>query len=66
MVTSPDTIWVEYLCVTGWDKDAVTLQEGETVAFKWVGKDELLVMKQDELVTERMQQFIAELGRNRL
>lgn len=56
-------IYVEFLCVTDWDKDAVTLQEGETVDFRWVSKDELLGMKKDQLITERMQQFIAELKR---
>lgn len=63
MVISGETrsIYVEFLCVTDWDKAAVTLQEGETVAFRWVGRDELLAMKRDELVTERMQRFIEEL-----
>ena len=56
-------IYVEFLCVTDWDKEAVTLQEGETVAFRWVSRDELLGMKADQLVTERMQQFIEELKR---
>ena len=62
---NPETraIYVEYLCVTDWDKEAVTLQEGETVAFRWVGRDELLAMKQDELVTKRMQRFIEDLKR---
>jgi len=56
-------IYVEFLCETDWDKDAITLQEGETVAFRWVGRDELLGMKKDELLTERMQKFIGELRR---
>ena len=62
-VVSEETraIYVEYLCVTDWDKNAVTLQEAETVAFRWVGREELLAMKRDELVTERMQRFIEEL-----
>lgn len=58
-----DTIYVEFLGVTDWAKDAVTLQAGETVDFKWVSREELLQMKGDELVTERMQQFIKELRR---
>ena len=55
------TIYVDFLCVTDCEKDQVTLQEGETSAFRWVTKDELLSMKKDELVTERMQRFIDEL-----
>ena len=54
-------IYVEFLCVTDWDKGAVTLQEGGTVAYQWVGRDELLGMEKDRLVTERMQQYLEEL-----
>ena len=54
-------IFVEFLCITDWKKDEITLQEGETIAFKWVSQSELVNMKRDQLVTERMQQFIEEL-----
>lgn len=57
-VTSHDTIYVEFLCVTDVEKDRVALQEGETSAFRWVTKNELLSMKKKELATERMQKFI--------
>ena len=60
-VISKDTIYVEYLCITDWNKYDITLQEGETVAYKWVSREVLLHMKKDELVTERMQKFISEL-----
>lgn len=56
--------YIEYLCVTDCDKNAVKLQEGETSDFRWVDKDTLLNMKKEELVTERMQLFIDELKRN--
>ena len=55
------TIYVEFLCVTDWPKDKILLQEGETSAYKWVTRDELISMKKDELVTERMQRFIGDL-----
>ena len=60
-VISHDTIYVGFLCVTDSDKSSIVLQEGETSAYKWVTKDELISMKKEELVTERMQQFIDEL-----
>ena len=60
-VVSHDTIYVEFLCVTDCDKTSIALQEGETSAYKWVTKDELISMKKEELVTERMQKFIDEL-----
>lgn len=53
--------YVEYLCVTDCDKSSVKLQDGETSDFRWVDKDTLLNMKNDELITERMQLFIDEL-----
>lgn len=55
------SIYVEFLCETDCRKDCVRLQEGETVAYKWVNRDELIDMKRSELVTERMQRFITEL-----
>ena len=57
---SHDTIYVEFLCITDWDKEHVALQEGETIAFKWVSGDELRAMTPDELVTKRIQKFVKE------
>ena len=53
-----NAIYCEFLCVTDCRKDSIILQEGETSAYKWVTQDELLSMKRDELVTERMQNFV--------
>lgn len=58
---SNKTIYFEYLCVTDCDKDGVTLQEGETINYKWVSVDELKTISKTELVTTRMQGFIEEL-----
>lgn len=55
--------YVEFLCVTSCPKDSVVLQEGETVAFRWVTREELLSMEKSELVTKRMQTFIEELNK---
>ena len=60
-VLDNSTIYVEFLCRTDCAKDCVTLQEGETSAYRWAGRDELLRMSRSELVTERMQGFIKEL-----
>ena len=56
------SIYVEFLCITDCNKNAVTLQDGETTAYKWVSRKELLSMNSDKLITERMQQFISELN----
>lgn len=55
------SIYVEFLCITSWDKNSITLQEGETIAFRWISRDELVSMRDDELATKRIQNFITEL-----
>ena len=60
-VRSANTHYVEFLCETDWPKDRVTLQEGETVAYRWVSREELIAMRKEELVTKRMQGFLTEL-----
>ena len=59
-VRSADTHYVEFLCVTDWPKDGVTLLEGETVAYRWVSRTEFLSLRSGELVTKRMQGFLKE------
>ena len=58
--TSKHSIYAEFLCITDWDKDKITLQDGETVDYRWVSVDALRSMSKDELVTYRIQQFIEE------
>lgn len=60
-VRSANTHYVEFLCETDWPKDRVTLQEGETVAYRWVSREELIALRNGELVTKRMQGFLTEL-----
>ncbi len=37
-----NTIYFGYLAVTDCDKNSVTLQEGETIAYRWLGRKEFL------------------------
>ena len=39
---SKNTIYFNFLCVTDCDKSSIKLQEGETVAFKWVNEAEFI------------------------
>lgn len=55
------SIYVDYLCETDIDKTAVVLQEGETVAYKWVTAAELRSMTRKELASERILDFIDDL-----
>lgn len=56
------SIYVEFWCLTEQEKESVLLQEGETQAYKWVSRDDLIGMSKDKLITERMQLFVGELN----
>lgn len=55
------SLYVEYLCITDWDKNAVILQYGETVDYKWVDKTTLLEMGTDALASSRALELIKDL-----
>lgn len=54
------THYFEFLCHTDRNKDQVKLQSGETVAYRWVTKDELLSMPQEMLATRRMWKYVSD------
>ena len=47
-------VCVVYFCLTDCDKNSVTLQEGETIDYKWVTKEEILKMPSDTLASVRV------------
>ena len=55
------SIYVEYLCITCCDKNSITLQEGETINYKWVDRIELLKMGSDVLASSRALKLVKEL-----
>ena len=55
------SLYVEYLCVTDCEKDSISLQEGETVDYKWVDRDVLLEMGEKEMSSKRAMELIKEL-----
>ena len=52
------TIYVEFLCVTNCNKASVTLQEGETSAYRWIAWGELCDLSRRQLVTQRILNLI--------
>ena len=58
------TVYVEFLCVTGFEKDGIRLQDGETCAYRWITREQMLSMKKEELLTERIQRFVPGLRRS--
>jgi 8-oxo-dGTP diphosphatase len=56
------SIYYGYLCLTDCKKDSITLQKGETIAYKWVNAKELLeIINSEEYVDtyrERQKKFL--------
>lgn len=63
---SRDSIYLQYLCVTDADKAAVTLQEEETIAYRWVTETEFAAfVNSDGMIDtqrERYQPFLRRMG----
>ncbi|MBQ7344406.1 MAG: NUDIX domain-containing protein [Clostridia bacterium] len=59
-------ICYQYLCVTDRDKDSITLQEGETIGYKWVSESEFIefISSGDMIPTqkERYTEYFKKLG----
>ena len=64
--TSHDTIYYVFLCVTDCDKSSVSLQEGETVSYKWVSeRDFIAFVNSNEMIDaqkERYHKYLAKMG----
>ncbi|MGM9859062.1 MAG: NUDIX domain-containing protein [Bacilli bacterium] len=46
-------ISVIYLCITDCDKTSITLQEGETISYKWVDRN-VILNNQEDIIPERV------------
>lgn len=61
-VISKHTLYKGYVCVTDMDKDAVVLQEGETIGYKWLSKEEFASFYQEPFFVpderERLRPFV--------
>lgn len=64
--TSHDTIYYVFLCVTDCDKSSVSLQEGETVSYKWVSeRDFIAFVNSNEMIDaqkERYHKYLEKMG----
>ena len=61
-----DTIYHQYLCVTDWDKEAVALQPGETMGWRWVSEaDFAAFVTSDGMIPsqrERYREYLVRMG----
>lgn len=55
-------LYVVYLCIVDCEKTSVKLQQGETIAYKWVTGDSLLTMSKYEMCSSRALGFLCESG----
>lgn len=50
--------YVIYLCITDCDKESIVLQEGETIDYRWIDRESMLEMSEDELISNRQIELI--------
>jgi 8-oxo-dGTP pyrophosphatase MutT (NUDIX family) len=56
---SHNTIYGIFLCVTDCDKNAVKLQEGETVSYKWISEAEFIsFVNSDAMIDVQYQRYL--------
>lgn len=64
--TSHDTIYVNYLCVTNWDKASISLQDGETVSCKWISEHDFIafINSKEMIPTQKIhyRDYFAKMG----
>ena len=54
------TIYQLFLCQTDIDKDHVSLQQGETVAYRWISESDLFLMDSKNLASIRTRNILKE------
>ena len=63
---SQDTIYYTFLCVTDCDKASVTLQEGETISYKWISEQDFITfVNSGEMIDrqrDRYRPFFEKIG----
>lgn len=63
---SGETIYFNFLCITDCDKASVSLQEGETIAYKWINENEFIeFVNSDEMIPsqkERYEKYFKRMG----
>ena len=63
---SGNTIYYSFLCITDYPKDAITLQEGETIGYKWLATEEFIeFVNSDNMIGSqkmRYSEFLKKIG----
>lgn len=60
------SIFHSYICTVDWSKDRITLQEGETEAYRWLSEEEFIeFVNSDRMIPEqfrRMEGWLRKMG----
>ena len=52
------TIFYEFICTVDCDKTAITLQEGETISYKWISEEEFIkFVNSDEMIETQKNRY---------
>ena len=52
------SLFHSYVCTVDWPKDAITLQEGETEAFRWLSEAEFIeLVSSDRMIPEQLERM---------
>jgi len=58
---SHHSLYVEFLCCTDCDKESITLQDGETIAYKWIDRFSLMNMDKNEIASSRTFELLRQM-----
>ena len=55
---SKNTIYYNFLCITDYEKSAITLQPGETISFRWVKEEEFIAfVRSGEMIAPQKDRY---------
>lgn len=56
---SKNTIFFSFLCITDCDKSSITLQDGETISYKWVNEKQFIAfVNSTEIIETQKQRYL--------
>lgn len=63
---SHNTIYYNFLCITDCDKSSITLQEGETISYKWISESDFIAFVNSDRMIDvqrvRYHDFLVKMG----
>ena len=58
--TGEHSLYYNYLCITDTEKNSITLQEGETIAYRWISEEEFIrFIHSDRMIPSQKEHYTA-------